>query len=260
MKIYRLVLWMLPCVLLCNTVSAGLLSGMGSAYEAQRKSAQEELEFQRRYLEIQRQKNQILRDRQAAEIEQMKREIAEQQMRDSLERENKFWDDVYRLSPDYPVYSNNPIFLKWLNELDPISDISRLAYLKSAIDEFSVERVAAIVNEFKFGSRLAPAASKLIASSDEIFYIELSKLQPYWSFMKNDPDLSAWLQTFDPKTGVTFQGYLNDAISSRDVSRTERILAAYLLSRTSVPPYMTKPSDSGGKTRKNVRPKPKTVL
>lgn len=245
---------------------AGFFSNYAAVAEAQKKIEIEAQEKQRRALEIQRlqlelqiRQQELRRQSYEQELE-LKRQAQEREFQRQQQLELKakqsekqqFWDSVAAQEPKFFELTSDVNFQAWLNNPDPISDITRRTYMSSAIEQNNTGQAIAILNEFRYGLFLAPAPTKVIASNEQSFIAEITRLQPYWHQINNDHNFKKWLVSADPKTDISFQTYLEDAFKDMNVSRVERIYAAFLLSLPSPPSYMVSPMQSPLKQKKSI--------
>jgi hypothetical protein len=200
------------------------------------------LEIRRRALEIQRMDMEAAQNKAAheAQMRQMQQQIEVNRsiaaVRDDIDQ--KFWHSVGFQVPDYQVTFSNPNFVTWIDQRDPLTDITFRTYLDDAVNNYHAGYVVAILQEYKRGRFLAAAPSKIIATNEQNFLSELARLQPKWQKIEADPVYQGWLASADPKTGIKYLTYQQDAREKFDVSRVERIYAAFLLALPAMPSYM----------------------
>lgn len=83
-----------------------------------------------------------------AEMEQMRAEVASVRDIAAQSREQAFWGRLDSGAKDWRSKQENPAFLAWLAEVDPVSGRTRDSYVKEAQRALDADRVAAIFNAF----------------------------------------------------------------------------------------------------------------
>lgn len=73
--------------------------------------------------------------------------------------EDRYYDDLTRLVPDWRTINRSAAFDQWLREVDPISMAARLDILQYAAANLNAQQVINIFNQFKADSGMTPAAA-----------------------------------------------------------------------------------------------------
>jgi len=100
--------------------------------------------------------NQIATSLNTAVVPQVQR-VAHQQ---AISSEDRFWNSLSTLVPNWQQINNDLDFQSWLLEVDPMTGMNRQVYLEQAQQNLDVERVAAFFGTFsKATGRYQPTAN-----------------------------------------------------------------------------------------------------
>lgn len=98
---------------------------------------------------VKQQANEI-KDR-AKEINDLKGQVETVSQDVSESNEDKFYASLTEIVPDWRTINKNQGWLKWLAEIDPLTNATRQALLDNAFSALDVSRVATFFNSFKGG-------------------------------------------------------------------------------------------------------------
>jgi hypothetical protein len=87
-----------------------------------------------------------------AELKKMLGGVAEKQ---GANERRAYYVELASQVPEYEAINTNPDFLTWLAEVDPLSGVTRQAYLNVAFEQFDAKRTATLFNAFKKDAGLA---------------------------------------------------------------------------------------------------------
>ena len=88
-------------------------------------------------------------NKQSADIMQLKNQIGNVAHSATRSGENIFYSQIDDLVPDWQTINNDPNWLEWLREIDPLTGRSRQQLLDEARNAFNANRVANFFNAFK---------------------------------------------------------------------------------------------------------------
>lgn len=212
------------------------LASMGAFIQGAQQEQARENSIAAQQLQNQLLEQQLLQ--QKMEADELQNKIAAQHRQQQIN--DQFWAAVSQKYPDWQNTYNNYNFKLWLENKDSLTNIQRHAYLDDAIQHSDVDRVVAIFTEWRDQKSAPPVLKKVVATTDMDYFIKLTKLEPSWRNINNDPHFKQWVMSLDPKTGIAIQIYLEDAQKNRDVTQTTSILDAYLSTLPTLPDYIKK--------------------
>jgi hypothetical protein len=91
-----------------------------------------------------------------AELKKQMGGVAEKQ---GVNDRRAYFAELSKEVPDYEALNTDPGFLAWLAEVDPLSGVTRQAYLNVAFEQFNAKHTATLFNAFKKdANRVVPPA------------------------------------------------------------------------------------------------------
>ena len=149
-----------------------------------------------------------------AEMEQLLSSIQQQQQKSSAPAP----ETKYVSEQDVEEYGDSIDVMRRVSREELVPVAQRLAQIEAALNNIQ--------------SSVVPQVNSVMqhqqASSEQMFWSQLSSAVPNWRDVNSDPDFQAWLLQIDSMTGITRQTYLEDAQRALDPHRVAAFFRTWL--------------------------------